>query len=125
MKPALASLLLATVAAHSATIWIEGEAPAKTDAIKHSWYDGVKKENLSGSNWLSHYGNRAGEATYTVKVADAGTYTIWARLNPIGSKPTWALDSGPATAVDFSGARGQQNLAPDGKPDREILVSSR
>jgi hypothetical protein len=122
MKLALVSLLLATASAHSATIWIEGEAPTKTDVIKQSWYDGVKKENLSGGNWLSHYGNRAGEAAYDVKVTESGTYAIWARLNPVASKPTWSLDGAPATAVDFKDARGQQNLAPDGKPDHRFIA---
>src|SRR3954454_10162789 len=107
MKHALLSLLALTGSAHAATIWIEGEAPTKTDVIKQGWYDGVKKEYLSGGNWLSHYGNRAGEATYNVIVAEAGTYTIWARLNPIASKATWSLDGGTATVVDFKGARGQ------------------
>ena len=28
----------------------------------------------------------------------------------------------PATAVDFKDARGQQNLAPDGKPDHRFIA---
>ena len=66
--------LLAATAAHAATIWIEGEAPAKSTMKKHGWYDGVKKDALSGGGWLSHYGERAGEASYEFEVAEQGSY---------------------------------------------------
>ena len=46
------------------TLWIEGEAPTKSTFQKHGWYDDVKKDVLSGGNWLSHYGGQPGEASY-------------------------------------------------------------
>ena len=119
---ALLLLLLTSAVSHAASVWVEGEAPTKADVLKHGWYDGVKKEVLSGGNWLSHYGERPGEASYEFTMAEAGAYAIWARLNPVASQPKWQLDGGPWTPVDFHDARGQQNLAPDGKPDHRFIA---
>ncbi|MDB6149077.1 MAG: hypothetical protein JWQ44_525, partial [Chthoniobacter sp.] len=109
-------------AGHAASIWIEGEAPTKSTAQKHGWYDGVKKEVLSGNSWLSTYGDQPAEATYDIEAPDAGSYTFWARLNPVASKPQWQIDGGAWTAVDFRDARGQQNISPDGKVDHRFIA---
>lgn len=131
MKPALlpkaflvSALTLASFlpAATAAFIWVEGEQPTRSNAQRHGWYDSVKKDVLSGGDWLSHYGNRAGEASYDLNVEAGGSYTFWARLNPVASKPTWRLDGGAWNAVEFKGARGQQNIASDNKPDHRFIA---
>jgi hypothetical protein len=112
--------LSAVVRAES--IWVEGEAATETDAQDHNWYNSVKKDVLSGKAWLSHYGDRAGQARYEVDAKEGGAYTLWARLNPIASKPQWKLDTGEWAAVSFKEARGQQNLAIDNKPDHRFIA---
>lgn len=105
-----------TASACADSIWIEGEDPTASDVERHGWYDSVKKEVLSGGDWLSHYGAQAGEASYGIRVATTGRYTFWARLNPVASKPSWKLDDGGWTEVETKGGRGQQNIANDNKP---------
>lgn len=117
----LALLALAAIA-HAASIWIEGEVPAQSTAKKHPWYDSVKRDLLSGERWLSHYGDEAGEATYAVEVKEAGTYVLWARLNPVASQPRWRLDDGPWAPVDSKEARQQQNISGDGKIDHRFIA---
>ena len=122
--PLLAAAALSglTFTVCAASIWVEGEAPAKSSAQKHGWYDGVIRDVLSGADWLSHYGPAPGEATYDVEVAEAGSHTVWARLNPVASQPKWQLDGGAWTPVDFKDARGQQNIAADGKLDHRFIA---
>ena len=119
---ALAALCGSTFTATAASVWVEGEQPTKASVQKHGWYNSVKKETLSGNEWLSHYGDKPGEASYDVEVAEAGSYTFWARLNPVASKPSWQLDGGAWTPVDFKEARGQQNIASDNKPDHRFIA---
>src|SRR5262245_51577466 len=76
------SPLVLTTVVHAASIWVEGESPTKSSVMKHNWYDGVKRDVLSGNNWLSHYGDKPGEASYEIEVPEAGNYTFFARLNP-------------------------------------------
>ena len=75
--PLLAAAALSglTFTVSAASIWVEGEAPAKSSAQKHGWYDGVNRDVLSGANWLSHYGPAPAEASYEVDVAEAGSHT--------------------------------------------------
>ena len=104
------------------SIWVEGEAAVRSDVQRHSWYDSVKKDVLSGGEWLSHYGARPGEAGYEIEVAAAGRFTVWARMNPVASKPVWRLDGGAWGAVETKGGRGQQNIAADNKPDHRFIA---
>ncbi|MGI9244055.1 MAG: hypothetical protein ACR2RV_24875 [Verrucomicrobiales bacterium] len=104
------------------SIWLEGEAPARSDVQRHGWYDSVKKEVLSGGEWLSHYGGQPGEASYEFEVSAAGRFTIWARLNPVASKPSWRIDDEEWEGVETKGGRGQQNIAVDNKPDHRFIA---
>ena len=87
------ALLIATLAALSPAgalagagdddlIWVEGEA-ARTKEISppHSWYTSIKKELLSGGDWISNFGDKDGIAVYDLNVKKAGTYTLWVRAN--------------------------------------------
>ena len=118
----LAILLSQSLPVQGASIWVEGEAPAKSTMQKHGWYDSVKREVLSGGNWLSHYGDRPGEASYEIEIAEAGDYPFFARLNPVASEPKWRLDGGAWTAVTTGTAQQQQNIAGDGKLDHRFIA---
>ena len=108
--------------ANGASIWVEGEAPAKTTMQKHNWYDAVKREALSGDGWISHYGEKAGECSYEIEVAEEGDYNFFTRLNPVASEPKWRLDGGAWTAVTTGTAQQQQNIAGDGKLDHRFIA---
>ena len=120
----LSATLCAALAAstHAASIWVEGEAPAKSSVQKHNWYDAVKRDVLSGANWLSHYGDKPGECSYEIEIAEAGDYSFFARLNPVASEPKWRLDGGAWTAVTTGTAQQQQNIAGDGKLDHRFIA---
>ena len=123
MKTLLFSIFaICTIQARAALIWVEGEAPAKSTMQKHGWYDSVNRDVLSGGDWLSHYGEKPGEASYEVEVAEAGDYTFFARLNPVASEPKWRLDGGAWTAVTTGAAQQQQNIAGDGKLDHRFIA---
>ncbi len=124
MKLPLPSLALAALCgtAPAASIWIEGEAPTKTNVAKHNWYDSVKRDVLSGGDWLSHYGGKPGEASYEIEVAEAGNFTFFARLNPVASEPKWKLDAGAWTAVTTGTAQQQQNIASNGALDHRFIA---
>lgn len=121
----LRALLVCIVTAGTgfpAHLWIEGEDPKSSTTKHHSWYGSVKKETLSGNDWLHHYGSQPGEATYDFKIKEAGKYTFWARLNTVASKPLWKLDKGAWKPVPLKGARGQQNIAADGAIDHRFIA---
>src|SRR5947209_2028155 len=65
----------------AASIWIEGEDAAEKSVTKHSWYDAVNKEGLSGGEWLSHYDKKPGTAAYRFEAPEAGHYAFWWRGN--------------------------------------------
>src|SRR3954471_3858982 len=122
------SLLLAAAALFGAPggdalIWIEGEA-AKSRQVgpPHNWYNSVKKELLSGGDWLSNYGDKDGLATYEVDVKKAGTYTLWVRANPIGSALAWRLGDGEWKEIATGNNVDQTNIASDSKPDMRFLA---
>jgi hypothetical protein len=67
------SLLLAATLALSAAgdddlLWVEGEA-AKTKDVGplHGWYNSIKKDLLSGGDWVSNYSGKDGLVTYEVE----------------------------------------------------------
>ena len=55
------SAVFIAVGAHrSRKLGIEGEDAAKSTFVRHPWYDNVKKQLLSGKDWLSHYSKAKG-----------------------------------------------------------------
>ena len=56
-------------------IWIEGESPQAQSMTRHPWwYDQVKRDQLSGGDFISNWNDkRAGEATYGFR-AGGGQY---------------------------------------------------
>src|ERR1700744_4811956 len=90
----MATLFLASCV-HAETIWIEGEKPTKSTMNRHPWwYDQVKKEHLSGGDWISNFDQKkTGEADYDIKTAEAGKYEFWVRANPTLSKLSFRVNS--------------------------------
>src|SRR4051812_26435781 len=88
--------LLTAAPARAGSIWIEGENPTEKAVNKHGWYDGVKKDGMSGGDWISHYGDKPGTATYQFDAADAGDYTFWWRGNVSLAKVSYQLNDAKA-----------------------------
>ena len=60
-------------AAGAATIWVEGEKPVCSTMNRHSWYEQVKRDQLSGGDLISNYSqDKPGEAAYEFRVPQAG-----------------------------------------------------
>ena len=120
---ALAVLAL-PLPARGAWIWVEGEKPARSAVQRHPyWYDQVKRDDFSGGDFVSNWGDRAGEVSYRARAADAGEYTLWVRANPIQSKISYRINDGKWTPIDLD--KGQEdtvNVAADGKPDLRFLA---
>ena len=117
---AMAALLLAgPVALAGESIWIEGEAPASSNYIKHNWYDNITRDVLSGRNWLSHYGNRSGEAAWVFNVAGGGKYVLWLRCNYFRAEMQWRLDGKRWTDLDLGSPRDK--IMTSQKPDHRFI----
>ena len=101
-------------------IWVEGEAAASSNAQTHNWYNSVKRDQLSGGDWLNHYSNaRSAEARWRFQVGQSGEYDFWVRANPTGKvKLSWRLGGeGDWREIDFAGKVDRANIAADGKND--------
>ena len=120
-SPLLSLLLLVAARAGDETIWVEGESPAQSSFAKHGWYDGVKKDVLSGQNWLSHYGPQAGEASYAIDVKEGGEYAFWVRCNTLMVTQHYKLDAGEWVECDLkSEPREEMMISPN--PDHRSLA---
>lgn len=127
MKVAHYLVVLMTLSAplSAAWVWVEGEQATKTNIGKHPWYYGaVKKDQLSGGDFLAHYdASKVGEAHYTVQIPEAGDYTLWLRANPIKSVLKLSINGSAPAVIDFSkGRTGNVNIAADGAPDMRFLA---
>jgi len=100
-------------------IWIEGESSKSGTAKRHPWYhDAVKKELLSGGDFISHFDDsQAAQTTYEFVANQAGEYDFWMRVNPIQAKLSVEINGGTKRPVDLKGAKDPLNIASDGKPD--------
>ena len=112
--------MAATLSA-ATSLWIEGEAATRKNMTKHGWYDAVKKEGMSGGEWLSHYDQgKPGTATYEFESPEAGQFTFWWRGNPFAAKVSYALNGAAAAEIDFSDKRGEYMISE--KPDHRFLA---
>jgi hypothetical protein len=123
----LIALFLATTAspALAQTIWVEGEKPVRSTMNRHPWwYDQVKKDQLSGGDWISNFSEeKEGEAEYVIEVAKTAVYRFWIRANPIQAKLDYALDRDSWKPIDMSSdVLDTVNIAADGKPDLRFLA---
>ena len=119
----LAALLPRCPAADGDYVWSEGEAAKSNSMTRHPWwYDKVKKNELSGGDYISNWGDKPGEALYEFTAPADKDYVFWVRANPLQSKLSYQLDNGEWTAIDFAGAQEQVNLAEDDKADLRFIA---
>lgn len=108
------------------TIWIEGEKPTKSTMNRHPWwYDQVKKDQLSGGDWISNFADKkpAGEAEYSVTTKDSGKFEFWVRANPTATKLSFKLNEADWKLVEFEkSSRDAANIAGDGKLDLRFIA---
>ena len=118
--------LLAAPPARAASIWREGENPDAARVINHNWYNRVQADMLSGGDggggWLSHYGNRAGAATYEIEIPEPGEYDLWVRANPVKAELFWRLDGGAWRTAETDKARHRRNIAEGGDIDMRFVA---
>jgi hypothetical protein len=118
--PLSLALIAAAPAVRAQTIWREGERPTRSNMNRHRWwYDRVKKDQLSGGDWISNFSDeKEGQAEYVINVPKSATYTFWIRANPIQAKLDYAVDRAAWTNIDMeSDVLETVNIAGDGKPD--------
>jgi hypothetical protein len=121
----LLSFLICMSTLFGEDIWIEGESAHSSTMKPHNWYSGsIKKEELSGENFLSHFASGANpEATFRFDAAESGSYNFWARMNPVANpEASYDLNGAGWQAIDFSSATDKRNLAIDGKPDMRYIA---
>jgi hypothetical protein len=112
-------------AAWAETIWIEGEKPVKSTMNRHPWwYDQVKKDQLSGGDWISNFADKkSGEAEYAVTAHEAGMFEFWVRANPTAAKLSYRLNDADWKPIEFAkNAREAANIAGDGKLDLRFIA---
>jgi hypothetical protein len=116
--------LLVCTPLRAAIIWIEGENPAKADVQRHPWwYDKVKKDQLSGGDFISNWSDKPGVIEYTVTGAKAGEYEFWVRANPVQTKLSYQINTGSPTEIQLDKEqRENQNIAEDDKPDLRFIA---
>jgi hypothetical protein len=104
-------------------VWIEGEDAVRHNMQRHGWYDSVKKENLSGNEWLSHFAPGAPPvAEYAFRIPQAGEYHFWIRANSVaGPRLSYRLGRGDWVEVDLDQAVENINIASDGQPDMRFV----
>lgn len=125
MRFLLLALLACPLFAEQPVLWIEGESAAESKIAKHPWYHGtVKKEELSGGDFISHFSKEyPGTARYDFEIAETGTYELWVRSNPVQSQVSYQIDDGASQAIDMEKRQtGNVNIANDGKPDLRFLA---
>jgi hypothetical protein len=126
-KGILAGMLILSCAAGASaqTVWREGENVDRSTMNRHPWwYDQVKKELLSGGDWISNFSEeKEGTADYTLEIPKAGRYAFWIRANPVSARLDYALDRGGWTPIELTtGLIDTVNVAADGKPDLRFLA---
>ncbi|TWT53672.1 hypothetical protein Pla22_13030 [Rubripirellula amarantea] len=104
-------------------IWVEGEDAVTHSMKQHGWYNSVKRGELSGGQWLSHFGT--GElpvAKFDVQAKTSGEHELWLRANPIAAAMSVRINGGDWTKVSFAKNEQQLNIASDGKPDLRFVA---
>ncbi|WP_193211392.1 hypothetical protein [Luteolibacter marinus] len=127
MRPLPFSMLMLAGAATlgAETIWVEGEDAGSSKVARHPWYhDQVKKGELSGGEFISHFSKEfPGMARYEFKVDAAGRFALWIRANPVQSVIRYELDGGEGVTVDMNHRqKGSANIAADDKPDLRFVA---
>ncbi|MCA9266218.1 MAG: hypothetical protein KDA60_20300, partial [Planctomycetales bacterium] len=106
-------------------VWIEGEDAQQRRVSHNGWYDSVKKEALSGGEWLTHFDEqREGLVEYEFSVQRRDEYDFWIRANPIAARLSYQLDKeNEWRSIDWGrDERGRMNIAQDNKPDLRFIT---
>ncbi|MBC7353476.1 MAG: hypothetical protein H5U08_14035 [Thermogutta sp.] len=105
------------------SIWQEGEQPTAQKMNRHPWwYDQVKKEFLSGGDWISNFSEeKEGTVEYRIRVREGGEYVLWLRINPVRTRVSLSIDGGGWRELDLSNALEVTNIAADGKIDLRFI----
>ncbi|MBV8487449.1 MAG: hypothetical protein JO161_04150 [Planctomycetaceae bacterium] len=109
----------------SQTIWVEGEKPFRSTMSRHPWwYDQVKKNQLSGGDWISHWSSEGdGAAAYVVSVPATARYAFWVRANPVATRLAYLIDRAKWTPIDMTTeVIDTVNVAADDKPDLRFVA---
>lgn len=117
----IASLGISSLCAQD-YIWIEGEQPTNQSVTRHPWwYEKVKKDQLSGGDFIANYGDKVGEVSYAVDIAKTGQQDLWIRANPLGAALSYKIDDGEWQAIDMGTVRENTNIAEDDTPDMRFI----
>ena len=82
-------------------IWVEGESATVKEVTRHPWYGKVKRDELSGGEFISHWNDKQpGEVGYDLKIPAEKDYQFWVRANHLGTKLSYKLDTGDWVAID-------------------------
>jgi hypothetical protein len=109
-----------------AFLWIEGEDATARNVKPHPWwYDKVKRDKLSGGDWIHHFDEKVdGTADYELKIPVGGDYHFWIHANPVAAKLSYQLDKGPWVLIDKIDKKAHDivNIAADDKPDLRFIA---
>lgn len=111
--------------AKASWIWIEGEKPYQSTMHRHPWwYDKVKRDQLSGGDYISNFDERAsGESAYRVQPTKARDYDLWVRANPVQSRLSYSINGSAWTLINFEKEQqGNVNIAADDKSDLRFIA---
>src|SRR5262249_18904650 len=88
------------------SVWGEGENATARQVSPHPWYsEAVRKEQMSGGGWLSHFSATTdGSAQYDLTIPKDGEYVLWVRANPAHSALAYQVNSGSWTELETSKA---------------------
>ncbi len=98
------------------SVWVEGESASARQVTANGWYDSVRKEQLSGGGWLSHFGSADGTAQYDLIIPKDGDYAFWVRANPTGAY-SYQLNGGSWTKIETAKSVDMVNIAEDDRHD--------
>lgn len=114
-------VLISSSLGRSQTIWVEGESSSTQTVHPHPWYGSVDREQLSGGDFISHFHQQPGSATFQVSVDQPGEYRLWIRANHVASKLEYQLNGSRRESVSMATPQQAINIATDGKPDLRFL----
>ena len=108
---ALAVLVLLTgLPAAADWVWVEGEEPSKARVTRHpQWYDMVKRDQLSGGDFISNWGDQPGLLLYQVRVPRAGDYDFWVRANPVQARLSYGVNGGDLEPIDLENGPAREH----------------
>jgi len=106
------------------SVWVEGESAVSREVTAHPWYsDAVRKEQMSGSGWISHFSATSdGIARYDLAIPKDGDFVLWVRANPVGSALAFQLNEGPWKEIETSKSVDVVNVAADDRYDMRSLA---